>query len=112
MGVFLAEFSFFNYADAGYPLLRDCLANTTVTWDITGNTTNDAIHTIQNWINDSMDFTSNAERPHQPVRIYRKHIGRCGEYADITAAACRSALIPCTSIFSHFQRSHLERVLG
>ncbi|NQV19650.1 MAG: T9SS type A sorting domain-containing protein [Armatimonadetes bacterium] len=91
----------FNYSDAGYPLLKDCLTNTTVTWDITGNTPDDAIHTITNWINDSMEFTSNAERPHQPVRIYRKHIGRCGEYADITAAACRSALIPCTSILSY-----------
>ena len=90
----------FNYSDTGYPLLRDCLSNTTVTWDITGNTPDDAIHTISDWINASMSFTSNAERPHQPVRIYRKHIGRCGEYADFTAAACRSALIPCTSILA------------
>jgi len=98
-GTFWRDF-LFNYSDAGYPRLRDCLSNTTVTWDITGNTPDDAIHTISNWINDSMSFTSNAERPHQPVRIYRKHIGRCGEYADITAAACRSALIPCTSILA------------
>ncbi len=98
-GVFWRNF-LFNYSDTDYPLLRDCLSNTTVTWDITGNTPDDAIHTIMNWINDSMVFTSNAERPHQPVRIYRKHIGRCGEHADITAAACRSALIPCTSILA------------
>jgi len=98
-GVFWRYF-LFNYQDAGYPLLRDELLDSSVAWDITGNTPSDAIHTIGQWINASMDFTSNSERPHQPVRIYTKHIGRCGEYADITAAACRSALIPCTSILS------------
>ncbi|MDZ4121571.1 MAG: FlgD immunoglobulin-like domain containing protein, partial [Candidatus Cloacimonadaceae bacterium] len=50
--------------------------------------------------NQTMSFTSNNERPHQPVRIYRKHFGRCGEYADYTAAVARTALIPCTSILS------------
>ena len=99
-GIFWRNF-LFNYSDTDYPLLRDCLSNTTVTWDITGNTPDDAIHTIINWINDSLEFTSNAERPHQPVRIYRKHIGRCGEHADLTAAAARAALIPCTSILAY-----------
>jgi transglutaminase-like putative cysteine protease len=47
-----------------------------------------------------MSFTSNNERPHQPVRIITKHFGRCGEYADLTAAVARLALIPCTSIIS------------
>lgn len=98
-GVFWRYF-LFNYQDTGYPLLRDALSSSTVAWDITGTTPNDAIHAIGQWINASMSFTSNAERPHQPVRIYKKHIGRCGEYADITAAACRSALIPCTSILA------------
>jgi len=98
-GVFWRNY-IFNYQDAGYPILRDALLNSSVAWDITGNTPDDAIHLITNWINNSMNFTSNAERPHQPVRIYKKHIGRCGEYADITAAACRSALIPCTSILA------------
>jgi len=90
----------FNYCDAGYPLLRDELSNCSIVWDISGNSPDDAIHTITQWINDSMSFTSNAERPHQPVRIYRKHIGRCGEHADLTAATCRAALIPCTSILA------------
>ena len=98
-GVFWRYF-LFNFHDTGYPLLRDVLLNSSVVWDITGNTPDDAIHTITNWINDSMEFTSNNERPHQPVRIYKKHIGRCGEYADLTAAAARAALIPCTSILA------------
>jgi len=99
-GVFWRNF-LFNSSEPGYPLLRDELSVSSVAWDITGNTPDDAIHKLTQWINNSMDFTSNSERPHQPVRIYRKHIGRCGEYADITSAACRSALIPCTSILSY-----------
>ncbi len=45
-----------------------------------------------------MIFNSNDERPIQPVRIYRKHMGRCGEHQDIACAAARTALIPtvCT----------------
>jgi len=98
-GIFWRNY-IFNYQDTGYPILRDALSNSSVVWDITGNTPDDAIHKVTNWINASMDFTSNAERPHQPVRIYKKHIGRCGEYADISAAASRCALIPCTSILA------------
>ena len=87
-------------ADTGYTVLEDELANCTIVWDESGGTTDTAIHIITDWINASMSFTSNAERPHQPVRIYRKHIGRCGEHADLTAAAARAALIPCTSILA------------
>ncbi len=64
------------------------------------DSTNDAIHAIVWWINQNMSFTSNAERPHQPVRIITKRFGRCGEYADLTSAVARTALIPCTSILS------------
>ncbi|MBT4575766.1 MAG: T9SS type A sorting domain-containing protein [Candidatus Cloacimonetes bacterium] len=98
-GVFW-RYYIFNNNDAGYPLLRDELMNSTVLWDFTNNSPNDAIHTLGQWINSSMSFTSNNERPHQPVRIYKKHIGRCGEYADISTAAARSALIPCTGILA------------
>jgi len=45
-----------------------------------------------------MTFTSKTERPHEPVRIYRLHIGRCGEHEDLTAAAARACLIPCRGI--------------
>ena len=98
-GVFW-RYYIFNNNDSGYPLLRDELMNSTVLWDFTNNSPNDAIHTLGQWINSSMSFTSNNERPHQPVRIYKKHIGRCGEYADISTAAARSALIPCTGILA------------
>jgi len=82
-----------------YPSLRDTLIECTTAFNRNGNA-GDAIRAIQWWINHTMGFTSNSERPHQPVRIYRKHIGRCGEYADYTSAAARIALIPCTSILS------------
>ncbi|MEA3446539.1 MAG: hypothetical protein U9R19_17625, partial [Bacteroidota bacterium] len=38
------------------------------------------------------------ERPHQPVRILKWGIGRCGEYEDLTVALGRTALIPVTGI--------------
>ncbi len=102
VGVFWRNY-LFNHADVDYPILRDSLANCAVVWDGTQNVNASKTHAlavITRWINATMDFTSNYERPHQPVRIYKKHIGRCGEHADISAAAARSALIPCTSILA------------
>lgn len=92
----------YSYADGGYPVLKDSLMDCPVLWDdsIGASTTNNAVAAITNWAKESMDFTSDAERPHQPVRIYKKHIGRCGEWADLTSAAARAALIPSTSILS------------
>ncbi len=89
----------YNLQEVGYPVLSDTLnlCQTLFNRDGSGN---DAIRTIQWWINQNMSFTSNNERPHQPVRIITKRIGRCGEYADLTAAVARLALIPCTSISS------------
>ncbi|MCP4711996.1 MAG: transglutaminase domain-containing protein, partial [Planctomycetes bacterium] len=94
-GEFWRDF-FYNHADESYPLLRDQLANCTTLWPGPSN----AISALTNWINGSMSFNSNSERPHQPVRIYRKHMGRCGEYADFSSAAARTALVPCTSILA------------
>lgn len=99
-GKFWREF-LFSQADTGYPILELELSGTNILWDDSGNANDTAIHKITGWINASMSFTSDYERPHQPVRIYRKHIGRCGEYADLTSAATRSALIPCTSVLSY-----------
>ena len=89
----------YNEPDDGYPAMADTLVQIQTLRDLSGRGP-DAIRALQWWINASMSFTSNSERPHQPARIYRKHFGRCGEYADLTAAAARTALIPCTSILS------------
>lgn len=89
-----------NHADPGYPVLKDRLAQCAVAGDGTSLSSGNAIGAVNNWINASMSFTSEGERPHQPIRIYDKHIGRCGEYADLAAAVARTALIPCTSVCS------------
>ncbi|MDD4309935.1 MAG: FlgD immunoglobulin-like domain containing protein [Candidatus Cloacimonetes bacterium] len=89
----------YSLADGEYPVLSQALAECQTLFNRDGSD-NDAIRKIQWWINQNMSFTSNNERPHQPVRIIAKRIGRCGEYADLTAACARLALIPCTSINS------------
>jgi hypothetical protein len=100
VGRFWREF-LFTHADSGYAVLRDELAGCAVLWEgQVDNLANGAIGIISQWILDVMDFGSGAERPIQPVRIYRKHLGRCGEHADITAAAARAALIATNSPLS------------
>jgi hypothetical protein len=89
----------FNLDQGDYPVLADTLSQCQTLFNRDGSG-NDAIRAIQWWINQNMSFTSNSERPHQPVRIITKRIGRCGEYADLTSAIARLALIPCTSILS------------
>jgi hypothetical protein len=89
----------YNHNDDGYPKLKYALANCTVANHFSFEESS-AVGAIEHWISQTMEFTSNAERPHQPVRIYKKHIGRCGEHADLRAAALRIALIPATSILT------------
>jgi len=102
VGRFWRDF-IFAHADSGYPLLKDVLDSCEVLWkgNVDDRSDNGAIGIITQWLLDSMEFGSGAERPIQPVRIYRKHLGRCGEWADITAAAARSALIPTNSASAH-----------
>ncbi len=78
------------------PILKDELSGEQILWDRKTDTTtnNGAIGIITKWIQDVMVFNSGAERPIQPVRIYHMHWGRCGEHADLTAAAGRASLIP------------------
>ena len=100
VGRFWREF-LFTHADSGYPVLSDELAGCEVLWEgQVDNLANGAIGIMTQWILDVMDFGSGAERPIQPVRIYRKHLGRCGEHADITAAAARAALVATNSPLS------------
>jgi len=89
----------YDFDDDSHPVLADTLALCQTVMNRDG-TSGDAVHAIIWWINQNMSFTSNNERPHQPVRIFAKRFGRCGEYADFTAAVSRLALIPCTSISS------------
>ncbi len=106
--------------DDFYPVLRDRMAGVATLW---GNTTTGAIGTLGTWIRDTLSFTSGAERPHQPVRIYKLHVGRCGEYQDYTSAVSRACLIPCLNTeaigedhvwneFWHLRWIHWEPVNG
>ncbi|UCE37433.1 MAG: hypothetical protein JSW00_18570 [Thermoplasmata archaeon] len=79
----------FYFNDSGYPLLKEKLEGAYTLWE--------AISRCNSWISGSMRFTSDiTERPIQPVRIYRKHYGRCGEYQDMRNAIARAGLIPST----------------
>jgi Concanavalin A-like lectin/glucanases superfamily/Carboxypeptidase regulatory-like domain/Secretion system C-terminal sorting domain/Transglutaminase-like superfamily len=98
-GVFWRDY-LYNHNDEDYPKLKYFLQNCDIAWNGLNHDINNAIGATHRWISQSMVFTSNSERPHQPVRIYAKHIGRCGEHADLRAAALRIALIPGTSILS------------
>ena len=89
----------YDHVDGNYPVLRDTLLQCQSVYNRDGSP-GDVIHAITWWIRQNMSFTSNNERPHQPVRIYQKRIGRCGEYADFSSAIARIALIPCTNITS------------
>ncbi len=102
-GHFWREFLFYN-SDPGYAKFKDMVKDCKVVWNefnAPGSGGAHAIEIMNRWQSASMDFTSNDERPHQPVRIYRKHIGRCGENGDMRVAIARSALIPCTSVASY-----------
>jgi hypothetical protein len=102
-GVFWRDF-LFNHTepipgrgDTLFPILKEQVSQCDVLWD-DRNKEQSAIRTMTKWINDVMDFTSENERPHQPVRIYSIHIGRCGEHDDITNATSRSCLVPCREV--------------
>jgi hypothetical protein len=98
-GVFWRTY-LWTHADPGYPLLSTSFGGTDFLWAHLTNTSgaaNGGVGLLNSWINAVMDFGAGAERPIQPVRIYTLHCGNCGEFADITTAAARTALIPCNS---------------
>ncbi len=79
--------------------LGDSLMTTDYLWKGRFNniTDNGALGIAMQWIENCLVFDSDAERPVQPVRIYAKHKGRCGEHSDMRTAACRTGLIPCVN---------------
>lgn len=81
-----------------YPILRDVMSECEVLYDGSDQDSVQAIRQLAAWVREVLDFTSKDERPHQPIRIYKLHIGRCGEHEDLTNAACRASLIPARGI--------------
>lgn len=102
-GYFWREF-LFSHADPGFATLSDLLKGVSIVWNQMKNSVSSGKHAMEvlnRWQSACMEFTSNEERPHQPVRIYRKHMGRCGENGDMRVAAARAALIPACSVASY-----------
>lgn len=81
------------------PVLADAMVGQTVLWKSHGGTAdNGAIEAITGFLHAAMDFGALSERSIQPVRIYGLAHGNCGEWADITAASARTALIPTINV--------------
>ena len=84
------------------PTLPTMLQGVTHLWENnTGFDDNGAIGVVSKWILGSMCFGAGTERPIQPVRIYDIHRGNCGEWADISDSAARSALIPALNVAAY-----------
>jgi len=107
-GVFWRTYLWSNTDDpANHPILRDELAGIDSLWNELPNTAgaaNGALGVVTDWINAVFTWTGGplpscgppepSRRPIQPISIYHRHVGRCGEHADLTEAVCRTALIP------------------
>jgi hypothetical protein len=82
------------------PLLRDTLADVPVLWrhNEQGKTgpANGAVGVVTEWVRQSLGRFGDRDgcRPVQPVNVYYHNDGNCGEWADLTMAAGRAALIP------------------
>ena len=81
-------------------LLADYFDGIDTVWNSKAETRTDngAIGEIIQFVWDTIDFGAGDERPIQPVRIYTVGAGNCGEHADLTSAAARTALIPCRNV--------------
>lgn len=81
------------------PVLKDMLAGATVLWAHRPNTSgsaNGAVGLVNEWVRRSLGTFGDKDgcRPVQPVTVYYHQDGNCGEWADLTMAAGRAALIP------------------
>lgn len=80
------------------PVLRDTLPGVPVLWGAADQ--DDAVHAIARFMLSSpggsrwLNFGAYGERSIQPNRIYALGRGNCGEWADMTTALSRTALIP------------------
>ncbi len=57
-----------------------------------------AIGSVIEWMMKNMIFGAKRIRPIEPSQIYSWGYGNCGEWADLTTAALRAALIPATVV--------------
>ncbi len=105
----------YNYADEGYPLLKEALRNIEYMWDgkegvwankDTSGTfypfddTLCAIRAVARWVAQTLPESAKQPRPIQPNQILRDHDGNCGENQDLLNAGARAALLPVRSVGS------------
>ena len=115
-GVFWRSY-LFERADPGYPVLKDQLAGCPAVWNSSVNadsTGNGAVGIVSQWAQDVMEFKRPSWRPIQPVAIYHQHLGTCSEWAGLTTAAARCALIPTINAQAmandhHWNEFYLDR---
>jgi len=105
----------YNYADEGYPLLKDVIQNVEFMWDlkdhkwINKDTADNklpfgdslfAVQTLGRWVAQTLPERAKQPRPTQPNQILRDHNGNCGELEDLLNAGTRTALLPVRSVGS------------
>lgn len=84
------------------PVVQDYLPGATVLYGAADQ--DDAVHRVASMMLDSPDgerwlnFGASGERSIQPNRIYTLGRGNCGEWADMTSAIARTALIPNVNV--------------
>lgn len=84
------------------PIVQDYLPGARVLWGAADG--DDAVHRVAGMLLDSpgeqrwMSFGAYGERSIQPNRIYALGRGNCGEWADMTTAIARTALIPNVNV--------------
>ncbi len=77
------------------PMMEDYLKGVDVLWKGGGGPDdNGAIGQLIKWVQARQYFGAKGERSIQPVRIAVLGRGNCGEWADMTTAVARTALIP------------------
>ncbi len=108
MGLFWRSF-LYTADDPGYPVLRELLLNESNLWNGTKNMAlnNGAVGAVTQWESQVMSFgyMEGMRRDHQPISLYKQHIGLCGENAEVLVAAAKTALIP-TVVTINFDMMH------
>ena len=81
------------------PVLENYFEGVDVLWKShSGVDDNGAMQKLVEYVREAIDWGAGDERPVQPTRVYTVGCGNCGEHADLSAAAARTALVPCWNV--------------
>ncbi len=86
--------------DRECPVLDGWFTDTDVLWKSREGSAEDngAMGRLVQYVREVLAWGAGDERPVQPVRIYAVACGNCGEHADMSCAAARTALVPCQNV--------------